>query len=311
LLQALLAVCAVLPACGGDDIQPQPAADKPTQEVQDPAGDEVQKPVQDVDDAVDVDEENNLVHIVLHACAQSDGATQKTYINGWDVFFREGDAVSVFDGGGNRKFTAKNEDSSSDFEGDAIADKDYYILYPYQESATFSGGTISAVWPSSQNATEGSFDPLALLSVAHYDNEDMSFSLRNLGSLLKFEIFNSYQKIVLRSIENDEAIAGNVSVGGLAEGNLNYTLSNPVSEITLKPSEGGEIEAGTYYIAFLPFAENGFYLDFYLGDVCVWSKELRPSNLTRNKIYRVKNPEPVSGIQDGNAIEKPQASDII
>ena len=71
--------------------------------------------------------------IQLHSMtfsASSDNET-KAILNDKKIEWTSGDAISIFDGTGNRQFTTTDEGATATFEGLAAITDEYYALYPY------------------------------------------------------------------------------------------------------------------------------------------------------------------------------------
>ena len=179
------------------------------------------------------------------------------------VTFCKDDTISVFSDGTNNKFTTAESGASVEFNGEAAQTANYYALYPYQESATISGSTISATLPATQTAQTGApyFDPQAALSVATTTDEDRKFYFYNVGGLVKVTTKEALTKLVFRG-NDSETVAGTVSITVGEE--PSYTGANATS-VTLRPAEEGTtIPAGTYYFVVLPQTfTKGFTIEAY------------------------------------------------
>ena len=71
----------------------------------------------------------------------------RTSLNGTSVTFSKGEAISIYDGTANRKYTADGSGSSVTFSGSVSATAtEFYALTPYSSSTTFrkSGATVTA-----------------------------------------------------------------------------------------------------------------------------------------------------------------------
>lgn len=175
--------------------------------------------------------------------------------------FSAADAISVFDGNGtNVQFTnIKGSDSkSAQFRGTVTSEPStYYALYPYQNSASIDGSTITAQMPCNQVSSNGApykgTDPGALLSVAYSTSEQMSndaLKFVNCYSILQFDVSESDITSVLVEGNNGEAIAGSFTVS--VADNPTIEVTEPKTSIVLTPSQGDVFEQGTYAVAMLP-----------------------------------------------------------
>ena len=119
------------------------------------------------------------------------GADTRTQLSGENkVTWQSGDAISIFDGTANRKFTTTQSGESVVFTGEAKKADSYYALYPYQENAKLDGNTIKYVTiPNVQEVSSGSFDASANISVAQATS-DLQLAFKNVGSLVRFSVSN-------------------------------------------------------------------------------------------------------------------------
>lgn len=192
------------------------------------------------------------------------------------VYWNAGDAISVFDGVGNQKFTRIETEISraATFSGSAAAGKSaYYSLSPYYADASMkSAGVISCRIPTQQTANiayaggDVSMDATALLAIAKSSEAPAGQVLKfqNLYSLIVFEVGSDYagKKITSVTVEgnNLENIAGDFNVT-VKDDALEYADGDdPASWVTLKPNGGnGTFAAGKYAIAVRPCVlENGY-----------------------------------------------------
>lgn len=184
----------------------------------------------------------------------------KAVLDNRSIQWQSGDAISVFDGSGNRKFTTTDNGSKATFEGLAAVAEEYYAIYPYQENAVFTAsGTvngsdfenyISMTIPTEQTATAGSFDPKAFLSISKVDAEG-NLRFNNLLGLVQFKLADAANVAsVSLSGNNSEQLAGDIYAYYTAEGNQKNTYGAERSKlVTLK----GEFVADTdYYFAVRP-----------------------------------------------------------
>ncbi|MBQ0157648.1 MAG: hypothetical protein KBS47_01345, partial [Bacteroidales bacterium] len=190
--------------------------------------------------------------------------TQLHANEGNSVTFCKNDAISVFDGATsqNKRFATNEDGASVTFSGAAPESDTYTALYPYQDGATISGSTITAVLPTTQYAQAGTtFDPAAVLSVATTTKTDMNFAFQNVCGLVKFTTTEALAKVVFKG-NSEEAVAGNVSI---TVGDAPTYTCEDATDITLQPAADADaISAGTYYISVLPQAfANGFTLEAY------------------------------------------------
>ena len=199
----------------------------------------------------------------------------KAVLDNRSIQWQSDDAISVFDGSGNRKFTTTDNGSKATFEGLAAVAEEYYAIYPYQENAVFTAtGTvngsdfenyISMTIPTEQTATAGSFDPKAFLSISKVDAEG-NLRFNNLLGLVQFKLADAANVAsVTLSGNNSEQLAGDIYAYYTAEGNQMNTYGAARSKlVTLK----GEFVADTdYYFAVRPCAfEQGLTISVEYKD---------------------------------------------
>ena len=217
------------------------------------------------DDAVEeIKEESKLVPMTFTATQESNVGTRAELNNSNGVDWQTSDNISVFDGQDNREFTLTGDATEGKFSGTASSEAtSFTAVYPYTDGAQLeSTGSVSGITlPAEQTATAGSFDPKAALMMAVSTAENKNkLDFKNVVSLVKVTTEFACKKIVLSANEN---IAGT--------GTLTYNNGEPSialdqdqsKTITLKPAtDGGEIAAGTYYIAICPQTLTGFSISF-------------------------------------------------
>ncbi len=134
------------------------------------------------------------------------------------TYFLSTDALTIFDGVANNKFTTKDKGASVSFSGIAKAsDNGYYALFPYNESATLNeDGTISTQIPEKQSHKSDALTGLSgvnsalegIVAVAH--TNDNSLSLKNATAIAGFHIVNGSTSNI--KIEASKPIAGNIKI---------------------------------------------------------------------------------------------------
>ena len=130
--------------------------------------------------------------ILVHKSFLTKTTETKTTLDGTSVLFSKGEAISIYDGSGNREFTADEAGANVSFSGEVSPTAtEFYALSPYSESTVFakSGSTVTAKTSlaSAQVATPGSFEDGMNISAAKADSYDQ-FSLMNVMSVAKFTL---------------------------------------------------------------------------------------------------------------------------
>ena len=210
--------------------------------------------------------------------------TQLTSDN--NVVWQAGDAISIFDGEGNRKFTTNDGGTNAVFGGNATGTTTYYALYPYLEGATIESNVIKNVTlPSEQAAKAGSFDATSNLSVA-IASSDLQLAFKNVGSLVRFSVSNSQaskvRKVKLTSHDKTAVLTGTIDIT-LGDQLSATPTSGQLPSATLIADKG--LETGKYYyLAVLPSElSTGFSLTFFDDEGKTWQKDYtKETNIARS-----------------------------
>lgn len=191
------------------------------------------------------------------------------------VIWSEDDAISVFDGAGNHKFTAGTAGSTTTkFSGEAESGKEtYYALYPYSADASLDGTTIHSVLPANQYSTaDGTFDTMLAPAVAKAE-ENGNLTFVNVAGLVKFTFTGAGDRAVKSiSMTADQSLTGSYSVdmsgeefSAVATASASVGETPAVSGITLTAKEGN-LAAGPYYLVALPGTYSNVKISVVLSD---------------------------------------------
>lgn len=221
---------------------------------------------------------------VTFTASQESSAT-RTALNGTDVVWQAGDAITVFDGAGaNCTFELATGAGRTvgQFEGTITVTepKKYCAVYPAMANATIDAvhGISGLSLPVEQTATPGSFDPQAAIMTARNDNadgivdkeKDLTLGeFKHVCTFVKVTTTEPYDKITFTS-NDGERIAGGFIAYVDENGISTVTPDNATSpSVSLVPADGEtEIAAGTYLIAILPRTlEHGFTMSCSKNDV--------------------------------------------
>ncbi|MCR5245834.1 MAG: DNA/RNA non-specific endonuclease [Bacteroidales bacterium] len=221
---------------------------------------------------------DGLVRISIDAVAAGIEGT-RTGLDGLDVAWTSGDEVSVWDGSGNRYFTADGSGPVTTLSGDISSSaSSFYALYPYDPDAVFTttgaGVTVTAEVPTEQTATAGSFSDGNNISAA-YSTLEGNFSFQNVLSVAKFTVSASElagHGIMSVTLSSGNAIAGNAIVTISEEGSSAGAGSDTFKSIRLSSQDGTALTDGSYYITLLPNAGGQITLDFTAVDGYTASK---------------------------------------
>ena len=180
-----------------------------------------------------------------------DGGRAEFANDGRTINWQADDRLSVFDGSDNNAFvlTSGEGTNSASFEGSAASAASYTAVYPYADGAVLAadGNVEGVALAATQRATAGSFDRNAALMMARSDTKKLSF--RNAVGFVKFTLGFACKQIELQG-ESGEIIAGKATLAyNDGEPTLTFTSEQSTSIILNPATDGGEIAAGTYYIA--------------------------------------------------------------
>ena len=105
------------------------------------------------------------VELSFRVSREVPGANTKAALDGTNVVFEAGDALSVFDGTSNNKFQTVEGGTDALFTGTAADEASYLVVSPYSDSyEKTSASVFKYVIPDVQTAVPGGVDPKALIS---------------------------------------------------------------------------------------------------------------------------------------------------
>lgn len=222
-------------------------------------------------------EDDAAKKVFMSFSATVDQPASKTTLNGADIYWSEGDKISVLSSP-----DANDELNISDingrfatFSGEVHSSTNGYIaLYPYNELASYTttSSTILTQLPSIQTAVAGSFDPKANLMTAYSTGteQENSFAFKNVCAYLKVTAPCNCASIQIIS-EGNRKISGYFNITVDATGTP--TSIAPITNTSQKASSkyirlNGPIQQGQdYYIAVLPGTlDGGFSIKFWGAD---------------------------------------------
>ena len=208
------------------------------------------------DDETVQDVNDNSSVVTTFTCTQeNDGTATKAALDSdyKTILWKTGDAISIFDGDGNKQFTLKAESDgqkSGSFTGACNESESYVAVYPYTAGATLSDDRKSVsniVLPDEQEAVAGGFDPKAALMIAKSETTTLTF--KNAVGFIKVTPQFNCKKIILRAADKTKPLAGKgtIKFDGSDNPYIDFTDSKELSySITLS----GTITSGkAYYIA--------------------------------------------------------------
>lgn len=169
---------------------------------------------------------------------------------GLDLGWKEGDAVSVFDGKANHKFTVTGSGDVARLSGTANVKASAYMgLRPYHEGLSRYGGKVNVEIPSSQVAVKDGVNNDYLLMAGYSESlvSEMDFQL--MPAILKLDISAEGYNVVAVQIfaKGGEVISGDCSIGLFRKPEI-FAREGGSSKVTLT----GENMSGIYYVATIP-----------------------------------------------------------
>ena len=130
----------------------------------------------------------------------------------------------------------------------------FTAIYPYNATEG------SAVVPSTQTVTDGTFADESVVTVA-YSAENNTLSFKHVTSVVKFQV--ATEGVSELTFSSSVALAGTISVNANEGGEPTYEATAGSKTITVKPASGTFSVGETYYVSVLPtVGEAGTKVDF-------------------------------------------------
>lgn len=209
------------------------------------------------------------------AQADSEPATKTVRNEDGSLSWLPADEINVFCGAyTSGRFISDNEEPADrttftgHFDEDVPAgvQNTYYAVYPYSPANTFDGSAVTLAVPSVQVSEAGSFGAGMYPSVARSTSTSLAF--RNVCGGIKFSVSRSDITDITIAAKGEEPLSGQVKVSFGADGVPAVSVTEGISEVTVRPSEGGCFKPGEYYyMTILPVTmANGFTMTFNTDD---------------------------------------------
>lgn len=235
----------------------------------------------------------------------------KASLEGLNVVFNADDAISVFAGSSNNKFTTAAGGATATFAGTAASAEKYVVVSPYNEAYTVNGTTVRITIPEVQTAVKGGVDPAALIS-AGVTTDLSSVKLFNAVALVKVVVPSG---LLVKNIQVAGGYGQNIAICGQYDFQANKDAEvNPFSlgvvagktstVVTLVPQAGQTyIEEGTYYVAVRPKStyDGGFTVAYVNENNELCKRQTRTAaDIVRSHIFplgslNTTNYAPVTG----------------
>lgn len=188
----------------------------------------------------------------------------KTALEGNSIIWTAGDQINVITSSDNEQFSLVSGagTQTAGFSGNKVSGNEYYALYPYDENAYLQDGRIITTFPSNQVAKANGIGNGMNMSIAKSSSSSLQF--KNVGGLVKFQITTENVAEVVIAGNNNEVLAGTVSIdwnGGIPSFIMG---AEQYKQISVKPSTPNTAFApGVYYAIVLPCNfSNGITVTF-------------------------------------------------
>ena len=200
------------------------------------------------------DANDNSSVVTTFTCTQeNDGTATKAALDSDSktIMWKTGDAISIFDGAGNKQFTLKAESDgqkSGSFTGTCNESDSYVAVYPYTEEAQLNGNEVTGVTlPDEQKAVDNGFDPKAALMIAKSETTTLTF--KNAVGFIKVTPQFNCKKIILRAANKTQPLAGKGKIN-FTDPEKPYIDFTGSTELSYSITLSGTITSGNaYYIA--------------------------------------------------------------
>ena len=254
----------------------------------------------------------------------TDVKTQRKEEDG-SVLWTPGDAVSVFFGtgtGGGMRFVAQTTVPSATTplagtinvveggsEGGSNTVDYFWAAYPYDESISCDGETLTLTMPSQQLGVANTFQQGSALMIAR--SLGLKLAFKNVWSCLRLYVSEAgYTSITIRG-NNNEVLAGRVRVGFNDNGTPEVReILDGETTVTLLAPEGGFIPGVRYFLPVLPtLLPDGFTLELSsTTQVGTWVRS-GTENWTRNNYKGYANLETKCTVWSERTITRASFSD--
>ena len=172
-------------------------------------------------------------------------------IAGYDSGWKDGDAVSIFDGILNSRF----EYASGVFNGSALPSGSYGALYPYDEDAVMINGAVRTEIPVEQS---GDFCRL----VSFGCSEGGEIAMKNVTGILKFTLDEDNVTKVTITAGDGQILAGAVDIAWNGGAPSVTAVPGGASSSVTVGDGNAVLEKGDYYVNVLPANLSEYTLTF-------------------------------------------------
>ncbi len=239
-------------------------------------------------------------------CANFDQT--RTFLVGNTLYWDENDVIGGFaQGNTNVEFETDKDQGTGYFTGqiDITNNPDpFYLYYPYQEDAKFSGTTLTTVLPETQPLVANSLNDIFPMVATTSDFEEL-VRFRNVASVVRFTVISNIDRTIksltLTTTDENATIWGTGTVdmadmSDTAEPTLVMTSAAGHNSVKLTSEEGVKVKANeaTYFYVVLPAGTytDGFTVTLSDGMNDTKAAFIKDLKLARNKLIAVKDAIP-------------------
>ena len=178
------------------------------------------------------------------------------------MIWSAGDKVGIFDGSGKpQPFVTETAGPSATFTGSATAPSgSWYAFYPYSAKATKQDGYLLSAIPEIQYAKKDGVSDNVTLLVAKCAANETTLSFKHACGLVKIELPVDCISVTLEVLNPDnlwtQPLSGEVKVD-VGDPTQSWSDLLCYTSVTLVGENGGNIPAGTYYLAVKPIDFKG------------------------------------------------------
>lgn len=217
--------------------------------------------------------------------------------NGTSIYWTEGDAINLFYGSTlSGQFTTDidSPQATAEFTGTfsgnnvpANETASFWGVYPYDESNTCDGTSVTLTIPAVQESSPGTFATGLNPSVAN--SADGTLTFYNVGSWFVFSVTQTGVTSATLTGNKGEVLAGRINVTMNSDNRPTATLiDEAASSITINAPAGGFVPGSLYYIVLIPQdLEDGYSLALHKGANVAICKIEKPVSFSR-AYYRKK-----------------------
>lgn len=191
------------------------------------------------------------------------------YAYGKNLSWEENDAISVFDGLENHRYTAETKSDTSKFISESTLSEgisDLFALYPYNKDVFRTESGLKINFPSEQNVSKSAIDTSADIYVSYTKDlgENTYLNFQEICSYFAFSVKKEYGivKVVLSGSDN-EYLAGKLDVSfSNKEPQINVLEGN--NEVSVCSDDAMD---GIYRVCVLPVVlQDGLNVSFVAED---------------------------------------------